>query len=170
MKRILFSAALLAVLLLPAAGSATASDDPSSPRHFIAQLSGGQEVPPVATDATGTAAFRLSDDGTKLRFFLSTEGLDRITQAHIHLAPAGQNGLIVAFLFPLSASGVNGEGFIVAGTLTSQDLVGPLVGQPFDSLIAAMRSGNAYVNVHTIAHPGGEIRGQIRATGFDGGS
>ena len=49
------------------------------------------------------------------------------------------------------------------GTLVS-DSNGVTTGTPaitFDSLVSAIRAGNAYVNVHTTANPGGEIRGQI---------
>jgi hypothetical protein len=86
--------------------------------------------------------------------------------AHIHLGAKGVAGPVVAFLFPMTMNGVNGEGFEVAGTITPVDLVGPLAGQTsLANLVQALRSGGAYANVHTPVHPGGEIRGQIRAGG-----
>lgn len=162
MKRLLFAAALLLVVLLP--GTAAASDRESgAASDFKARLTGAQEVPPVASPGTGSATFRLSEDGSKLRFRLKAQGLtNRITQAHIHLAPRGVNGGIVAFLFPLTATGVNPEGFEVAGTLTKEDLIGGLMGHPLSDLVEAMRNGGAYANIHTVLHPGGEIRGQIQ--------
>jgi hypothetical protein len=162
MKRLLFAAVLLLVVLLPGTATASARESGAT-SDFKARLTGAQEVPPVASPGTGRATFRLSEDGSKLRFRLTAQGLNnRITQAHIHLAPRGVNGGIVAFLFPLTDKGVNREGFEVAGTLTKDDLIGGLKDKPLSSLLEAMRSGGAYVNIHTVVHPGGEIRGQIQ--------
>jgi hypothetical protein len=55
------------------------------------------------------------------------------------------------------------DGLLAEGTITAADLVGPLAGMSIDDLLAEMRAGNAYVNVHSEANPGGEIRGQIQA-------
>jgi hypothetical protein len=57
------------------------------------------------------------------------------------------------------------DGVYVEGTITTSNLVGPLAGQPLSALLDAMRAGNTYVNVHSSAHAGGEIRGQIRVNG-----
>ena len=162
MKRLLFAAVLLLVVLLPGTATASARESGTT-SNFKARLTGAQEVPPVASPGTGRVTFQLSEDGSKLRFRLTAQGLtNRITQAHIHLAPRGVNGGIVAFLFPLTETGVNPEGFEVAGTLTKEDLIGGLKDKPLSSLVEAMRSGGAYVNIHTVVHPGGEIRGQIQ--------
>jgi hypothetical protein len=88
-----------------------------------------------------------------------------VTMAHIHLAPAGANGPVVAWLYPSGppAQLIPGRfnGVLGAGTLSDANLVGPLAGEPLSALIDAIQSGNAYVNVHTSQYPGGEIRGQI---------
>ena len=93
--------------------------------------------------------------------------------AHIHIAPEGVNGPVVAFLYgPAAPGGGKTSGVIATGTITAANLVGPLAGQPLSALIDAIDSGDAYVNVHTndgVAPvtnepgdiPGGEIRGQI---------
>ncbi|WP_342707195.1 CHRD domain-containing protein [Fontibacillus panacisegetis] len=47
------------------------------------------------------------------------------------------------------------------GFLSNQDLIGPLSGKTINDLLREFRNGNAYVNVHTIGHPDGEIRGQV---------
>lgn len=86
----------------------------------------------------------------------------RITQAHIHLGRRGQNGPIVAFLFGPSKFGISVRRGVVRGVLTNRDLVGPLQGRTLNDLIREIERGNTYANVHTVQHPDGEIRGQIR--------
>lgn len=134
---------------------------------FVANLSGSDEVPAVATLATGIADFQLSPDGTSLSFTLSVSNLNDITQSHIHLAAAGVNGPVVVWLFPSAppATLIPGmfSGLLAQGTITAANLTGLLAGQPLSALVDAINAGNAYVNVHSVAHPGGEIRGQIMA-------
>nr|WP_240463804.1 CHRD domain-containing protein [Paenibacillus apiarius] len=125
-------------------------------------LSGLSEVPPVRTVATGNAIFQLSANGTRLRFRLVVNNIARITQAHIHLGRRGQNGPIVAFLFGPSKFGISVRRGVVRGVLTNRDLVGPLQGRTLNDLIREIQRDNTYVNVHTVQHPDGEIRGQIR--------
>ena len=146
---------LSAMLLLGCAGTVQAG------LIFVANLSGGQEVPAVATDAFGDARFELNDAGTELNFELNVFAIDNVSQAHIHLAPAGENGPVVAFLFGFSdpATGLV-NGLLSSGIITVADLFGDLVGD-FAGLVAALGSGNIYVNVHTTEFPGGEIRGQV---------
>jgi hypothetical protein len=128
---------------------------------FTAQLSGAEEVPPVETNARGNTVFTLSPDGNSLNYILIVSNIDRVTQAHIHLAPSGQNGPVVAFLFGLSEPTGRVNGILEKGTITANDLVGQLEGQSLSDLIELMRAGNSYVNVHTVDYPAGEIRGQI---------
>jgi len=135
-------------------------------QNFRTHLSGAEEVPPADTRAQGQATFQLSKDGTELRYRLIVANIQNVTMAHIHLAPAGVNGPVIAWLYPAAppaqlipgrVNGVLGEGVLTAG-----NLVGPLAGQPFQTLVEAIMAGNAYVNVHTSQFPPGEIRGQIR--------
>lgn len=151
--------------------------EPPNARHFVAHLEGGQEVPVRETNATGQTVFTLSKDETQIEYRLIIANLDNVTAAHIHLAGAGVNGPVVAFLagdFPPAGGRV--QGVLAEGTITSANLVGPLAGMDFSVLVAAIRAGGVYVNVHTndgIApantgpgdFPGGEIRGQLRAAG-----
>jgi hypothetical protein len=134
--------------------------------HFIAPMSGDQEVPAVDTRARGQATFTLSEDGSELSYRLIVANLENVTMAHIHLAPAGVNGPVVLWLYPAGPPPqlIEGRssGVLATGTATEANLVGPLAGAPLSALIEAMRSGNAYVNVHTSQYPPGEIRGQIR--------
>ena len=143
--------------------------------NFVAApLSGGEEVPARDTNARGSATFKVSDDGTSMEFRLIASNINNVVAAHIHVAPAGVNGPVVAFLFgSVAPGGGPSNGVLSEGTITAANLVGPLAGQPLSALLDAIRAGNTYVNVHTndgVAptdtgagdFPGGEIRGQIR--------
>jgi len=136
--------------------------------HFQTALSGDEEVPPVPTRGRGNAIFSLSRDGTTLSYKVITANVENITQSHIHIGPVGVNGPVVVFLFGLVPAGVSSTGILSQGTLTQANLIArPAIGfgATMPELVAAMRSGNAYVNVHTLAFPGGEVRGQIEERG-----
>jgi hypothetical protein len=161
-RTLLASIALISVLMLVLAAPAMAKND----RTFGAHLSGANEVPAVETNASGQAIFKLSKDGTELSYKLIVANIEDVMQAHIHVAPAGENGAVVAWLYPsgpppVLIPGVS-QGVLATGTITAASLVGPLAGQPLSALLDAMKAGNTYTNVHTTANPGGEIRGQIR--------
>jgi hypothetical protein len=135
-------------------------------RTFVAPLSGGEEVPSNDSLARGNAIFQLNHDGTEIRYRLIVANIENVTQAHIHLAPVGANGGVVAWLYPESppAQLIPGRtnGVLATGTITADDLVGQLAGATIDDLIDNFMNDNAYVNVHTSQFPPGEIRGQIR--------
>ncbi len=154
--------ALLALAL--AAVPASASDF-----RFVAPLSGGEEVPPVPTNGTGVATFKLSSDETELSFRLIVANIENVTQSHIHCGPPGVNGPVVLFLYGFELIEGRFQGVLSTGTATNSDVIPrpdsdacPGGVADLDDLIAKMRSGDAYVNVHTSQFPGGEIRGQIR--------
>jgi len=86
----------------------------------------------------------------------------QVIAAHIHCAPVGVNGPIGATLFmggPVNTSG--GGKALVRSALTAPDVGNACGFANLNALLAAMRTGNTYVNVHTTGNPGGEIRGQI---------
>ena len=166
--RKLFAVVLLGVTVLALAAPADADEE-----NFVAHLSASDEVPSNESLAQGQAIFQLSADGTQLDYTLIAANIDNVVFAHIHLAPAGVNGPVVAFLFgPAAPGGGRFSGVLAQGTITADDLIGPLAGQPFTALVDAMLAGNTYVNVHTddgVAPggtgpgdlPAGEVRGQI---------
>ena len=117
---------------------------------FIAEMSGGEEVPEVTTDATGTGNFNLNADETEVGFDISASGLSSpVIGLHIHIGPVGQAGNVV---FPLTDSVVEtGEGSVGAGgafAIAAEQ-------------VAALRAGDYYLNLHTDENPAGEIRGQL---------
>ena len=161
------TAAVLLILVAVSATTAATTTISSSyaqtiPSTFHAILEGDEEVPPVDSDAKGAAIFRTSNDGTELNYRLIVANIEDVTAAHIHLAPRGENGDIVAFLFnPETPTDGRTNGVLAEDTITSADLVGPLEGSTLSELIDEIEAGNTYVNVHTVDHPSGEIRGQI---------
>jgi hypothetical protein len=167
-RRALLAVGLTAVVAISGAGVVSAN---APATHFRAHLTGAQEVPPSGSEATGTLDLRLTDNDTKLRFRLRAEGVTRIVQSHIHIGAPGTNGPVVVFFFaptPNTADkAVTGEDFEVRGVRTAADFALP-AGVTFAAFLADLRSGNPYVNIHSPAHPGGEIRGQIKPAGEDG--
>lgn len=129
---------------------------------FFARLKGSEEVPPVRTDAFGTAKFKVSKDERKMGYRLTVNDLSNFTEAHIHLGRRGVNGPVVVFLFGLIDPDISVNKGVVEGIITARDLVGPLEGKPLSVLIDLMSDGDTYVNVHTAQNPDGEIRGQIK--------
>jgi hypothetical protein len=166
MKKLLLA---LAVLLLALALPGTmAGASVSEPRDFRADMTGNEEVPPVKTEGSGEFTLQISEDGMSITYQLSVEDLtSNILQAHIHLGQRGANGPVVAFLFDARPNGVPGDSLEVEGVITAAKLVGPLQGHKLSDLIAAIRNGNAYANVHTKINQGGEVRGQIVSEEFD---
>jgi hypothetical protein len=131
---------------------------------YFANLIGAEEVPPVSTRAYATIDLRLSSDGRRLHYTLTVYNILDATEAHIHVGRRGTNGPVVAYLFGHLCKGINLASAVITGVLTHNDLKGPLAGHSLASLLNEMNRGNAYANVHTQAHPKGEIRGQIRRT------
>jgi hypothetical protein len=129
--------------------------------NFGTHLRGSEEVPAVVTGAQGQATFKLSTDGASLSYKLNTSAMENVIQAHIHVGPVGANGPVVTFLFGPVAGGVDSAGRLSSGSIEAGDLIGPLAGHPLSDLMTEIESGNAYVNVHTVVNPTGEIRGQL---------
>lgn len=135
---------------------------------FKAKLTGDQEVPPVDTDTEGRAKIQINKKQTGGEFTLTVNDGVRVTQAHLHCAPAGANGPIVVFLAGHHPAGLNVDGkWISNATFTDTSIVNAACGSTVAALAASMQAGDVYVNVHTVAHPGGEVRGQVEATSED---
>ena len=140
--------------------------DRSNQFHFNASLKGGNEVPAVETHAVGQAIVTISKNETSIHFKLIVANIQaNITGSHFHMAPVGANAGVVVNLLnisdfpPPTTAPVNGV--LAEGTILENNLSGALAGKPLNDLISAIRTGNIYVNVHTTANPGGEIRGQL---------
>jgi ABC-type Fe3+-hydroxamate transport system substrate-binding protein len=128
--------------------SATASAWDSTTGLFSGssvKLSGGEEVPPVTTSASGSGTITIKDDRS-VSGSVSTSGIAGIA-AHIHVGAAGKNGPVIV---PLTKG--------ADGTTWSVPAGAKLTEAQYD----AYKAGDLYVNVHSAAHKGGEIRGQLK--------
>lgn len=115
-----------------------------SARDSAVTLNGGQEVPPVTTAATGTSAITVGADRS-VSGAVTTTGVAGVA-AHIHQGAMGQNGPVI---IPLTKTADN-VWSVPAGTKLS------------DTQYEAFKGGNLYVNVHSAANKGGEIRAQLK--------
>jgi len=146
------AAAATIALVAPSCGDSTAP----GPRQYIANLSPANEVPLKTTTGTGVVTF--VDNGTTIDWTMTLTNMLNVTGSHIHLpAPVGVNAAVAIFLFtPITPTGTL-NGLVSKGSITNSSNVGVSL----DSLRVLFNNGNAYVNVHTAANPGGEIRDQV---------
>jgi hypothetical protein len=129
---------------------------------YVAHLNGAQQVPPVQTNSTGSALFKVDDKGKALRYSIKIKPIRHLTELHIHLGKRGQNGDTVVGFIAVPPPGV-GQEVEAAGWITSANLIGPLTGSPIGVLIDKFQRKAAYVNAHTV-QVDGLIRGQIVPT------
>jgi hypothetical protein len=144
-RRLVIPLALLGVALW--AGPTLAA-----PETFQVQLSGAQQVPAVQTDGTGTADLSYDPSTHRLHWTITYSGLSGpVMMAHLHgPAAAGSNGGVQVWL---TKKGGKVESPIKgAATLTADQA-------------KQFEAGQLYINLHTHAHPGGEIRGQVTPPG-----
>lgn len=138
--RFVLGAALAVALGLGAAQAA--------PMTFDVPLSGAEQVPPVNTPGSGTAHLTYDPDTHVLKWQITYQNLSGpVTMGHIHgPAPKGKNAGVKIWL-----------------TEKGKEASSPITGEA--KLSAAdekeMMAGEWYINLHTKAHPGGEVRGQI---------
>jgi len=134
--------------------------------EFEIRLRGSEQLPAVNTAAFGKAEVELSENGTALRFELQVCDIANVTQAHIHVGNSTTNGPVILFLFKAGEttfSSTEGCSELSEGVLTPANLI-PNAGAGINNwtdFVNALQAGNTYVNVHTTAHPMGEIRGQL---------
>jgi len=145
-------------------------------------MSGYLEAPPVSSVASGSFEAWIDDAKDEINYTLTYENLEApVAQAHIHFGQRSVTGGISAWLCEgtiqspsASTPACPGQGGTVSGVITPLEVIGP--GSPpavppnggqginpgeFEELVAAIRAGRAYANVHSAKFPGGEIRGQL---------
>ena len=155
-------------------GSATAHDNKHRPEVFRAVLLGENETPSISTPAFGRFRAVIDEDEPKIHFKLTYQDMTgTVLFAHIHIGQRHTAGGVMVFLCggggkdpcPQPPGGVEA---MVEGDIVPLDVLGPTLQgiEPgeFEEVLAAIRGGNAYANVHTNhndAFMRGEIRGQL---------
>jgi ABC-type Fe3+-hydroxamate transport system substrate-binding protein len=109
------------------------------------KLSGSEQNPPVTTSASGSGTITVKDDKT-VSGSVKTTGVVG-TAAHIHMAPVGRNGPVIV---TLTKSSDGNTWSVPAGAKLT------------DAQYDTYKKGGLYVNVHSAANKGGEIRGQLK--------
>ena len=185
MKTLRIGLALLIALSVTTFSRAAASDHgrDRDGQEIRATLIGYEEVPSVSTPARGRFSGKIAKDDSSIDYTLTFAGLaGTVQQSHIHFAQKGVNGSIVVWLCqttstpaPAAVAGLTPvcpqPGGTVSGLITAVNVITAstpsqqIVAGELAEVLAAIRAGVAYVNVHaTPLNPGGEIRGQIRAS------
>ena len=140
------------LLLVLACSDTTAAGDGS----YTAALSGSSEVPPNTSGSSGSATVTVH--GSTLTYRVDANALSTpITAGHLYLGGTKVNGVVILGLDIEAQQGRVAEGTLdISGfvTFNTSSIRG-------DSLRTLLSSGQAYVNIHTQAYPGGEIRGQL---------
>jgi CHRD domain len=108
-------------------------------------LAGSNEVPPVTTSATGSANITIGADRS-VKATVTATGMTA-TASHIHMAAAGSNGPV-----------------IVPFTKTGDTFSAAADAKLTEEQYAAYKAGKLYVNVHSAANPGGEVRAQLKGS------
>lgn len=136
-------------------GTADADQD-----NFLAVATPSQEVtfdPTVGTPKPACIATMRYDGSNALHFALDCSNIVAVTQAHIHVGSAKEEGGVLAALFG-DDNGIDiRKGRLTDGTLQRADLDEGV----FDQIIQAAKTDGAYINVHTKTNPRGEVRGQV---------
>jgi len=149
----------------------------------ISEILTGYEETPSAVSTTGTGSFnaRISNDESRIDWELSYSDLEgAVQQAHIHFGQKSVTGPITVFLCTNLGNGPAGtqpcpappatiSGTIVAADVTNLANERGISAGELDEVIAAIRAGATYVNVHSTRWPGGEIRAQIDGNSGHGG-
>jgi hypothetical protein len=162
--------AIAAITLPFLALGAAAAPNHGTREPIRVSLSGAQEDPTVITDARGAAVLQIQ--GNTVTYRVRYRDLESdIEQAHIHIGAKDTTGGIAVFLCTDLGNGPAGTPSCppapgeLSGVINAADVLGPAAqGVPPGSigdLITALRRGLAYLNIHTVISPAGEIRGDV---------
>jgi hypothetical protein len=168
------SIGLLAVLAIGSYAVAGGGADKVKADAMTGYLEGAPGGP-VSSVATGAFEAAIDDEAREIHFTLSYSGLEGdVRQAHIHFGQRSVNGGISIWLCetaanprPVGSPDVPDcpQSGTVEATVGADHVVGPtaqgIASGEFEEIVAAIRAGRAYANVHSSKFPGGEVRGQI---------
>jgi len=174
---------LVGVLCLSLTHVASADFKAAETSRYLAELEGAQEVTtieipgasgalnngPVASGGYGRAELAISLDRSSLEYSVEIINLGtEVQKVHVHLGPRGANGPMLFSIFNIADGGT--FELSQAGFLTMEDLqVNPDLGiNTMEDVFANLERDNLYFNIHTLAIPTGELRGQVGETGQTG--
>ncbi len=151
---------IILVASLVSAGMISLSWSQHTHHHFHCRISGETQ------NASAQGYFRVGNNATMLMYTLKVNNIENITMAHVHLGLPGDINSPVVWLYPQSPppKPIPGSfsGVLAEGTITAQDLIGPLRGEPLSVLLGHMRKDHTFVNIHTQDHPQGAICGKVQ--------
>jgi hypothetical protein len=174
MKALRIVAPLGLALVALVAVTATADNRHRHQEVVSANLTGFGENPTLSSTGTGRFRAVIDEDAGTIDWTLSYDALgSTVQQAHVHFGQRWVNGGISFFFCTnlgnapagLTVQACPAFPAEISGTITTADVIGPaaqgIAAGEFNEIVAAIRAGAAYANVHTTNFPGGEIRGQI---------
>jgi hypothetical protein len=129
---------------------------------YTADLTGGNQVPPVDTAASGTLTLTVAADGNSVHYVFKVNSIISLTVARLHQGKSGATGPTICNIY--KGPGKDGlfTGKVAEGDLKAKDLMGPLKNMTIDDFVGMIDSGDVYLNVGSEAHPDGELRGQLQ--------
>ncbi|MFU8819336.1 MAG: CHRD domain-containing protein [Desulfurivibrio sp.] len=135
---------------------------------FVAELVADTlGVRPVETEASGRVEFTLLEGGDALAYRITVSALEDAFMSHLHLGgPEDRYGSLVVWLWP--AEGKRREvregrfdGVLHQGEIRAENLTGALAKEELAELLAAIRAGRIFADIHTRRNVPGELRGQV---------
>ncbi|GLI01661.1 CHRD domain-containing protein [Phytohabitans aurantiacus] len=172
-RRTRLLAVVAAAAALAAATGSTAAHGGESAAVITERLSGYEEDPQtISTTGQGRFRAQIDERAQEISYRLTYNDLvGTVTQAHIHFGGRAQSGGISVFLCtnlgngPVGTQACPAAPATVTGVLRPADVIGPpaqgIAAGEFTELVAAIRAGTTYVNVHSSQWPTGEIRAQL---------
>jgi CHRD domain len=128
-------------------------------KQYVANMIAANEQAGITT--TGTGVFTFVDLGTEIDWTLTLTNMTAVIASHIHLGDAtavnATAGPVIINLFIPNGPTATLNGVVTHGVITNAINANVSL----DSLRVLLNNGHAYANVHTSAHPQGEIRDQI---------
>lgn len=160
----MISSAVLSLLLI----SATYSNSVYAQNKFRAKLDANNEIPPVDSQASGHATFKIKNDSIKSK--VNVTGIADISGAKIFAGKIGQNTDPIVDLLKTGEKTESSGAVAITGNFTASDLEGSMKGKDLSELQSMMAANGTFVNILTTAHPDGEIAGHIYAKGSTTGT
>lgn len=151
-----FALGLIAAVGVATFATSCGSSTAPTNKQYVANLAPTNEVPPKTTTGTGVVTF--VDLGTEIDWTMTLTNMTSVFASHIHAPGAtGVNANVIINLFIPNGTTGTVNGVVAHGSITNANNANVSL----DSLRVLFNNGMAYVNVHTTANPGGEIRDQV---------